>query len=192
MQNTKKLVTAALMAALTCIATMVIKVPTPTMGYIHLGDGFVLMCGVLLGPWAGALAAGIGSMFADIFSGYASWAIATLLIKALTAMIAGLIFHGFCKMLRRPVAPYIGIFTGGLAGEAVMVLGYFLFETGLAGAADGSFSAASLAAGVAASAAGIPFNIVQGAVGIVISALLMPLLLRLNSETAGARSVSGK
>ena len=35
MKNTKKLVIGALMAALTCIATMIIKIPTPTLGYIH-------------------------------------------------------------------------------------------------------------------------------------------------------------
>ena len=71
-QNIKKLVVAALLTARTGIATMIIKFPTPTFGYIHLGDGFVLLCGVVLGPVGGALAAGIGSMFSDIFSGYAS------------------------------------------------------------------------------------------------------------------------
>ena len=60
-QNIKKLVTAALLAAMTCVATMIIKIPTPTFGYIHPGDGFVLLCGVVLGPLPGALAAGIGS-----------------------------------------------------------------------------------------------------------------------------------
>lgn len=49
-QNIKKLVTAALLAAMTCVATMIIKIPTPTFGYIHPGDGFVLLCGVVLGP----------------------------------------------------------------------------------------------------------------------------------------------
>lgn len=83
-KSLKKIVTAALLAAMTCIATMIIKVPTPTMGYIHLGDGFVLLCGVILGPVTGGLAAGIGSMFSDIFSGYVSWAPATFIIKALT------------------------------------------------------------------------------------------------------------
>ncbi|WP_368368465.1 ECF transporter S component, partial [Roseburia hominis] len=38
-QNIKKLVTAALLAAMTCVATMIIKIPTPTFGYIHPGDG---------------------------------------------------------------------------------------------------------------------------------------------------------
>ncbi len=39
-----------LLAAFTCIATMIIKIPTPTFGYIHLGDGLVLLCGIILGP----------------------------------------------------------------------------------------------------------------------------------------------
>lgn len=91
MKSTKKLVIGALMAALTCIATMIIKIPTPTLGYIHLGDGLVLLCGIVLGPLGGALSAGIGSMFADIFSGYASWAPATLIIKALTCFCCRLL-----------------------------------------------------------------------------------------------------
>ena len=78
----QKLVTAALLAAMTCVATMIIKIPTPTFGYIHPGDGFVLLCGVVLGPLPGALAAGIGSMFSDIFSGYVTWAPATSLSSA--------------------------------------------------------------------------------------------------------------
>ena len=102
-QNIKKLVTAALLAAMTCVATMIIKIPTPTFGYIHPGDGFVLLCGVVLGPLPGALAAGIGSMFSDIFSGYVTWAPATFIIKALTGGIAGLLFHRFKKIGRAHV-----------------------------------------------------------------------------------------
>ena len=49
-EHTKKLIFAALMAALTCVSTMIIKIPTPTNGYIHPGDGFVLLSGLLLGP----------------------------------------------------------------------------------------------------------------------------------------------
>ena len=57
LKDVKFLVTAALLAALTCIATMVIKVPTPTLGYVHPGDGLVLLCGLILGPVYGSLAA---------------------------------------------------------------------------------------------------------------------------------------
>lgn len=72
-KNIRKLVLAALLAALTAVATMIIRIPTPTQGYIHLGDGMVLICGILLGPGLGALAAGIGSMMADLIGGYMAW-----------------------------------------------------------------------------------------------------------------------
>lgn len=179
MKNTKKMVIAALMAAFTCIATMIIKIPTPTFGYIHLGDGLVLLCGIVLGPAIGALAAGIGSMFADIFSGYMTWAPATLIIKALTAALAGILFHKLSHTIKKKGARTISVILGGLTGEALMVFGYFLFEAGLAAFAGGSFSSAALAAGITASAAGIPFNIVQGVTGIVISLLLLPVLTKI-------------
>ena len=34
----RKLVVSALMAALVCVATMVVRIPTPTNGYVNLGD----------------------------------------------------------------------------------------------------------------------------------------------------------
>ena len=74
--RTKKLILSALMAALTCVGTMIIKVPTPTMGYIHPGDGFVLLSGLLLGPLWGALAAGLGSALSDLIGGYFTSAVA--------------------------------------------------------------------------------------------------------------------
>ena len=46
----KKYVMTALFAALTCAATMAIRIPTPgTGGYIHPGDALVILSGVILG-----------------------------------------------------------------------------------------------------------------------------------------------
>ena len=42
----RKIIFAALMAALTTVATMIIRIPTPTQGYIHLG-GMVLLLGLM-------------------------------------------------------------------------------------------------------------------------------------------------
>ena len=178
-KSVKRLVTAALLAAMTCIATMIIKLPTPTLGYIHLGDGLVLLCGILLGPVSGALAAGIGSMFADIFSGYVSYAPATLLIKALTALIASVLFRLFSRMIRGAAGRYAAVILGGLIGEAFMVLGYFVYETALAALGSGALTSATLAAGIASSAAGVPFNIAQGVVGILVSLLLLPVFSKI-------------
>ena len=46
----RTLVLAALFAALTCVATMVIQIPSPMNGYVNLGDCFVLLAGWVLGP----------------------------------------------------------------------------------------------------------------------------------------------
>ncbi len=89
-----RLTYAGLMAALTFISTSILAFPIAfTNGYIHLGDGFVLSCGVVLGKKYGALAAGIGSALADIYLGYASWALPTFIIKALMAYLVGYIYE---------------------------------------------------------------------------------------------------
>ena len=43
-KKVQKLVVSALMAALTYVATTVVRIPAPTGGYVHMGDGLVLLC----------------------------------------------------------------------------------------------------------------------------------------------------
>ena len=86
--TTKKIVTAALFASLVCVATMIVKIPSPMKGYLNLGDCVVLLCGWLLSPLYGFLAAGLGSALADLFSGYIIYAPATFIIKGGMALIA--------------------------------------------------------------------------------------------------------
>ena len=62
----RKLVLAALFAALCTVMTMVIQVPSPMQGYVNLGDCAVLLSAWVLGPWYGGAAAGLG------YFGYAS------------------------------------------------------------------------------------------------------------------------
>ena len=152
----RKLVLAALLAALVCVATMVVQIPSPMQGYVNLGDCFVLLSGWLLGPWYGGAAAGIGSMLVDLLGGYMSFVPGTLIIKFLDAMAAALIV----KALGRKTYSYV---VGGLAGEAIMVAGYFVYE------------ALALQLGMGA-AAGVLANVGQGAVGLVIALVLMALL----------------
>ena len=186
--TTKKWVVSALFAALTCICTMIIKIPTPTGGYIHPGDGMVLLCGIVLGPGMGALAAGIGSMLSDLFSGYMVWVPATFIIKALTAMVAGVLFRKTSQLLSgNKAASTVRTILGGIIGEAIMVFGYFLFEIGVNAASNGGFTAAAIAGGMAYSAAGIPANIVQGGTGIVIACVLLPILSQIPDVRAWIR-----
>ena len=84
--NTQKLVLTALFAALTCVATMIIRIPTPgTGGYIHPGDALVILSGIILGPLYGFLAAGLSSCLSDFLGGYFFYVPATFLIKGLVA-----------------------------------------------------------------------------------------------------------
>ena len=154
----RKLVLAALLAALVCVATMVVQIPSPMQGYVNLGDCFVLLSGWLLGPWYGFAAGGIGSMLADLFLGYAHYAPGTLVIKGLVALLAALLYE---KLGRSPAARIVS----GVVGEIVMVLGYFGYASMLLGK------------GLAA-AASIPGNIFQGAVGLVVGAVLATVLER--------------
>ena len=144
----RKLVLAALFAALCTVMTMVIQVPSPMQGYVNLGDCAVLLSAWVLGPWYGGAAAGLGSMLADLLS-YPHYAPGTLVIKFTMAVAAAYIFEAMRERSGKLAAQLIG----GAAAEIIMVLGYFGY--------------ASLWRGKGlAAAASIPGNLVQGVFGI--------------------------
>ena len=53
---TQRIVIAALLAAVTCVVTMIVKIPSPLKGYLNLGDCVVLTAGWMLSPMYGFLA----------------------------------------------------------------------------------------------------------------------------------------
>ena len=165
--KTRLLVTAALFAALGCVSTTVIKVPSPTGGYMNLGDTAVLLGAYFLGPAYGALAGGTGPALADLLGGYPMYVPGTLVIKAVTAVTAGLLY----RLLRRRGTP--GVIACGAAGEAVMVLGYWLYDALLVSSGGTAFKTA-----LAGAAAGIPSNLAQAGFGAAASTLLLAALRR--------------
>ena len=99
--NLKKLILAALFAALSCVATMSIRIPTPgTGGYIHPGDAIVILSGVILGPVWGFFAGGIGSALSDLIGGYFVYVPITFVIKGLVALVAGHLYQKSAKLRR--------------------------------------------------------------------------------------------
>lgn len=155
--SVKKLVTGALMAALCCIATMVIQIPLPVGGYVHPGDMAVFLCAFLPGGWVGAFAAGLGSCLADIFTGYAFYALPTFIIKALMALTVYYIVRN-----RNPLSFYTILAT--VAGALVMMVGYFIVDYVILGSVEGGVVMALFGSWA------------QGAFGVVASYLvLIPL-----------------
>ena len=122
----RKLVLAALFTALCTIMTLVIQVPSPMQGYVNLGDCAVLLSAWILGPVYGGVAAGVGSMLADLLSGYAHYAPGTFLIKLSMAVVAALIF----RFLRnRPASKLLlAQAASGIVAEAIMVAGFFSYS----------------------------------------------------------------
>ena len=91
-ETIRKLVLSAMFAALCCVATMIVQIPT-VAGYTNLGECMCLLAGLVLGPWYGFFAAGIGSGLADLLAGYAHYVPGTFLIKGLVALIAALLLR---------------------------------------------------------------------------------------------------
>ena len=130
---TQMCITAVFMA-LTCVATMVVQIPIP-LGYAHLGDSVILICAFFFGPVVGALAGGIGSAMADILTGFAVWAVPTLIIKTIMPIIGNM----KSKFDRCKVISVKGI-VGAVVTLLFMTLGYVVF---------GAIIAGSFAAGLA-------------------------------------------
>lgn len=159
--KTKRIVIMALMAAMVCVATMIIKIPSPMKGYLNIGDCIVLLCGWLLAPGYGFVAAGLGSALADMFSGYLTYAPATFLIKGSMALIAFACF----KLMNKRIGRLPSQIIGAVLAEIVMVLGYYVFE--------------GFMYGFIPSAVNIPANAVQGAAGLILGIILVKVFERL-------------
>ena len=154
---TQKIVLASMFAALACVATMVIKIPSPLKGYMNLGDCVVLTAGWMLSPLYGFLAAGLGSALADLFSGYAIYAPATFLIKGLMALAAWYIYKFLNKKINSPASRIIS----GFVAEIIMILGYYVFE--------------GFMYGFSASLVNMPANAIQGAAGLILGVVLIKI-----------------
>ena len=156
-----KWVTAALLAGLVAAVTLFLRIPIPKSGgYLNLGDIIIMFTGLYLGPMAGLLVGGVGSAVADAI-GYPIFIVPTLVIKGLEGLLSGL----------PPKRLGWGRIIGPLTGAAIMVAGYYIVEAFIFGSI-----------GPAAAKAELPFNIVQGLVGIVGGFLMYRLINRWSQD----------
>lgn len=158
----KQIVWTGLFTAMTAVATMVIRVPTPTGGYVNAGDALVILSAFILGPGWGALAAGFGSALTDLISGYVIYAPATLVIKALMALVAGSVLRRAKteKTLRHAIF-------GSVLAELIMIGGYYLF------------TAIFITRSYLAAVAELPGNAVQAVFGACVGTALFYALMRI-------------
>ncbi len=143
------------MASFACVATMIIKIPSPMQGYIHLGDTVVLLCGWALGPVYGFCSAAIGSALADVLSGYMVYAPATFVIKGLVALVGWAIYIPLSKKKK----DIFGLIVSAIIAELCMVALYYIFE--------------GFMYGFVPSIVNIPANLMQALGGVVFGVVLM-------------------
>lgn len=148
----KEMVYAALFAALICVATFIIRVPSPvTNGYTHLGDGFIFIAVLLLGKKNGAWAASIGAALADIIGGYSFYAIPTFIIKGIMALIMGTAIE------RLPDSMKYKWVCGAVMGSIWQIFAYYVVGSVMVGSFVSTVSE-------------IPGNTIQSATGIIAAA----------------------
>ena len=159
----------SMLAALTTIATMIIKVPTfGTNGYVNIGDSMVLLSAWLMANPYGAVAAGLGSALADLLSGYPAYIPGTAIIKFLMAFAAAGIYKRSRGM---NLPPAVGYVLSSLVAELIMIAGYFLYESTILGYGSGAI-------------ASLGSNAVQGIVCMILGNALIHVLQRFVKERA--------
>lgn len=137
--TTRKIVLVGLLAALTVAGSAIrITLPIDIAGTtsFHLGNIMCALAGILLGPWLGGLAAGLGSAIYDMFNPlYISECWITFIMKGAYGLAAGLI----AWQIRKPWTTQVRLSylkallatIGGALTYAVLYLGKSFFYSGL-------------------------------------------------------------
>ena len=161
-----KIVLSALMMCVIMVAIMFIKIPIPfTQGYVHPGDAMIFLAVLVLGWKYGAAAAAFGGMLGDVMGGFAAWAPWTFCIKGMMAMILGLVIELAMKKERSRRFVMAVMIVGMVIAGAFMTVGYYAAE----GIMYGNWVVPVM---------GIPWNIGQFAVGMVLALVLAEALCK--------------
>lgn len=154
MENNKllKMCRTAMFAALICVSTIIIQIPSPLGGYINLGDSFIVAASVFLSPLFAFTAGSLGSALADILTGYTIYAPATFIIKGLMALTISFMYKALLKKGGK-LSRY-AVSLSAVPAEIIMIIGYYLFSALISG-------------GFIAALQTVPGNAVQGLAGII-------------------------
>jgi uncharacterized membrane protein len=153
--NPQRIALMAILIAVTFVCTMirVMYIP-PTGGYIHLGDVAANFSALAFGPLVGMVASGVGMAIADAI-GFPLYIVPTLIVHGLQGLVVGLLG-------RRKPWPIMVV--AAIVGQLIVIAGYFITQI-------------LLGYGVAAALFEVPWNGLQGLVGIV-GGLSLFLLMR--------------
>jgi uncharacterized membrane protein len=150
----KRITVVAILVALNLVLSYFGKIPTAT-GFVSLVETGIVLAAWLYGPQAGMIVGGMTGFLLDLLAGYPQW------------MFFSLVIHGgegyvFGRVRTKWLASGLGLL--------VMVVGYWLAGAVLLSVIAGGKLA--LGGALIAAAAGIPGNILQVAVGLVLATVV--------------------
>ncbi|MCQ2609188.1 MAG: ECF transporter S component [Lachnospiraceae bacterium] len=99
-------------------------------GSVHLGNGMCLLSGLVLTPFLGGVAAGVGSMIFDIFAYPTAFSfefLITFFTKFMMAFVCGMVFRAIKKLFSKVYKAnidVISIILSGIAGEIAYIVLY--------------------------------------------------------------------
>ena len=152
--NTRVTVLCGVLAALAVALTWLFQIPM-LGGYIHPGDSVIYIAAYLLGGVPAMAVGALSGLIVDLLSGYAVYALPTLIIKALMGAATAWLF----KRLNQKTSGRIAAMA---LGGTVMVAGYFIAEI--------------ILFDYARAAVNMPPNLLQLAAGVLIALPVISLL----------------
>ena len=162
-KRVQNIVLIALYTALVTSITVFTVIPFGVGGYFNLGDVAVMLIAAITPLRHAIFAASMGSMLADILSGFAQYAVFTALIKGFMAYVV-------YKLLKRLKGNWVSL--AFVAGSLIMLVLY--------GGVD-----AFLLGGYPSFIASISVNATQAVMGCIVSMGLYPLTLKLREFLKG-------
>ena len=122
--NTKDIAFAAIFTSLVASCTMVFSVFVPaTRGFFNIGEVMIYTAALVMGPWVGAFAGGVGSSLADVILGYGHYAPGTLVIKGIEGFIVGYLGRLGLSKLGIKSWRLVTIVVGVISGSLVWMIG---------------------------------------------------------------------
>lgn len=170
-KNSKSLTILGLLTALVFVSNY-ISIPIPTgfgVTRLHVANGICILAAMLVGPWRGGLAAGLGSMFYDFTNpAYVSSAPITFILKFAMAAVAGLFVYSDKINLKGNTKNIVGAFLGAITYVCLYLLKSYIVQRYVAGVPhDAVMVTVITKAGV---------SLLNAFVAVVIASVLTPIL----------------
>jgi len=128
--RSRTVATTAIFTAFVAATTMVftLAIPATPSGYFNLGEVMVYICALLMGPYVGAFAGGVGSCISDVALGAATYAPGTLVIKGAEGFIVGYLSSMAGTKISSRAWKATSLCIGALIGFLLGVLGVTYFS----------------------------------------------------------------